>query len=47
MLISSIDHADAVEGAPCGIQVVGKPMKDEETLKIMQIVTDVLKATTS
>ena len=40
------DDADAVEGAPCGIQVVGRPMKDEETLKIMEIVSDVLKAKT-
>jgi amidase len=46
VLTVSPDHADAVEGAPCGIQVVGRPMKDEETLKMMQIVTDVLKATT-
>ncbi|KAF2105042.1 amidase [Rhizodiscina lignyota] len=37
-------HADAVEGAPSGIQVVGKPMKDEELIQIMSIVADVLKA---
>lgn len=41
-LMWSIDDAAAVENAPCGFQVVGKPMKDEETLKIMQVVTDVL-----
>ncbi|KIW08265.1 uncharacterized protein PV09_01188 [Verruconis gallopava] len=40
-------NADAVEGAPCGLQVVGRPMKDEETLKMMEVIANVLKATTS
>ena len=43
-LISSTDDADTIEGAPSGIQVIGKPMKDEELLQIMDIVTEVLKA---
>jgi len=36
--------ADAIEGAPSGIQVIGKPLKDEELVHIMAIVTEVLKA---
>lgn len=34
---------EAVEGAPCAIQLVGKPMKDEELIRIMELVTDTLK----
>jgi Asp-tRNA(Asn)/Glu-tRNA(Gln) amidotransferase A subunit family amidase len=44
--VIAVDDADAVEGAPCGIQVVGRPMKDEETLKIMEVIADVLQAKT-
>lgn len=40
------DDADAVEGAPCGIQVVGKPMRDEELMKVLKVIEDVLKPTT-
>ena len=43
-LTSFTDDADAIEGAPSGIQVIGKPMKDEELVHIMTIVTEVLKA---
>jgi Asp-tRNA(Asn)/Glu-tRNA(Gln) amidotransferase A subunit family amidase len=43
-LTSSTDDADAIEGAPSGIQIIGKPMKDEELVQIMAIVTEVLKA---
>jgi len=43
-LTSSTDDADAIEGAPGGIQVVGRPMKDEELVHIMDIVAEVLKA---
>jgi Asp-tRNA(Asn)/Glu-tRNA(Gln) amidotransferase A subunit family amidase len=43
-LTSSTDDADAIEGAPSGIQVIGKPMKDEELIHIMAIVTEVLMA---
>jgi Asp-tRNA(Asn)/Glu-tRNA(Gln) amidotransferase A subunit family amidase len=40
------DEPDAVEGAPCAIQLVGRPFRDEEVLKIMAIVSDLLKART-
>ena len=43
-LTSSTDDANAIEGAPSGIQVIGKPMKDEELIHIMAIVAEVLKA---
>ena len=46
-LTNDSDNADAVEGAPCGFQVVGLPMRDEETLKMMDVVANVLQATTS
>lgn len=35
---------DAVEGAICGIQIMGRPMKDEELVGCAQTVTDVLGA---
>ncbi|OCK75449.1 amidase [Lepidopterella palustris CBS 459.81] len=35
--------ADAVEGMPCAIQLMGKPMKDEELLQIMEVVQKVLE----
>lgn len=34
---------EAVEGAPCAIQLVGKPMKDEELIRIMELVAGTLK----
>jgi hypothetical protein len=43
-LTRSTDDADAIEGAPSGIQVIGIPMKDEELVHIMTIVTEVLMA---
>jgi Asp-tRNA(Asn)/Glu-tRNA(Gln) amidotransferase A subunit family amidase len=43
-LINFLDDADAIQGAPSGIQLVGKPMKDEELVHVMAIVTEVLKA---
>lgn len=43
-LTSYTDDADAIEGAPSGIQVLGKPMKDEELVHITTIVAEVLKA---
>ncbi|EMC92431.1 hypothetical protein BAUCODRAFT_288739 [Baudoinia panamericana UAMH 10762] len=33
---------DEVEGAPCGLQLVGRPMKDEELVEHSQIVADAL-----
>lgn len=38
------DNADAVEGAPSGLQLVGRPMQDEELLKYTAIVSEALKA---
>lgn len=39
-----LDDPQAIEGAPSGIQVVGRPMKDEELVHITSIVTDILGA---
>lgn len=46
LLMISIDLPDAVEGAPTGIQVVGRPLKDEECLKMMEVIAKVLSAST-
>jgi Asp-tRNA(Asn)/Glu-tRNA(Gln) amidotransferase A subunit family amidase len=43
-LTSSTDNADAIERVPSGIQVIGKPMKDEELLHVVARATEVLKA---
>jgi Asp-tRNA(Asn)/Glu-tRNA(Gln) amidotransferase A subunit family amidase len=45
-LIMIVDLPDAVEGAPTGIQLVGRPLKDEECLKMMEVVAKVLSART-
>ncbi|KAF2398414.1 amidase [Trichodelitschia bisporula] len=37
---------EAVDGAPCGIQIVGRPMRDEELLKAMGVVSQVLECKT-
>ena len=42
-LTTVIDDAQVIEGAPAHVQIVGKPMMDEELLKIMQVVESVLK----
>jgi Asp-tRNA(Asn)/Glu-tRNA(Gln) amidotransferase A subunit family amidase len=42
-LTSRTDDADAIEGAPSGIQVVGRPMRDEELVQIMGVITEILK----
>ncbi|KAF2118945.1 amidase signature domain-containing protein [Lophiotrema nucula] len=34
---------DLIEGAPGAVQVVGRPMQDEELVEIMKVVEDVLK----
>ncbi|KAF2183818.1 amidase [Zopfia rhizophila CBS 207.26] len=36
-------NPDAVEGAPGAIQLVGRPMKDEELIEVMKVVEDILK----
>lgn len=42
--LHSIDTADAVEGAPCCVQVVGRNLREEELVKVTQMVSDVLGA---
>lgn len=37
-----VDSPDAVEGAPCCVQVVGRPMREEELIQTTQIVAQVL-----
>ncbi|KAF2459602.1 amidase signature domain-containing protein [Lineolata rhizophorae] len=36
-------NKEAMEGGPCGVQVMGKPMKDEELMRIIEVVDAVLK----
>lgn len=38
------DNPGQTEGAPAHVQVVGKPMMDEELIEIMKVVEEVLKA---
>ena len=38
----SADTAEAVEGAPCCVQLVGRNMREEELIQITQVVADVL-----
>jgi Asp-tRNA(Asn)/Glu-tRNA(Gln) amidotransferase A subunit family amidase len=38
----SQDYPDVVEGAPCSIQVMGRPMKDEELLVNARIIEHIL-----
>ncbi|KAK0658824.1 Acetamidase [Lasiodiplodia hormozganensis] len=35
---------DEVEGAPCAVQVLGRPMRDEELLRDLEVVEKVLRA---
>lgn len=44
MLTSWTDDPDAIEGAPSGLQVVGRPMKDEELIHVIDIVAKALGA---
>ena len=37
-----VDDADAIEGAPSGIQIVGKPLQDEELVHMMTLIDEVL-----
>lgn len=37
-------NAEACEGMPCGIQLMGRPMHDEELFQNLGIVEAVLKA---
>lgn len=38
------DDAEAAEGLPAHVQIVGKPLMDEELLEIMKVVESVLKS---
>jgi Asp-tRNA(Asn)/Glu-tRNA(Gln) amidotransferase A subunit family amidase len=45
MMIALTQYKDSpkeVEGAPSAVQLIGRPMKDEELLKIMNVVDHVL-----
>jgi amidase len=41
-----IDEPEYCENMPTHVQVVGKPMMDEELLGIMKVVEDLVKDTT-
>lgn len=43
MLTPRTDNPQAVEGAPAHIQLLGKPLMDEELLGVMSVVEGVLK----
>jgi Asp-tRNA(Asn)/Glu-tRNA(Gln) amidotransferase A subunit family amidase len=34
---------EGVEGAPCGLQVMGRHMRDEELVRDVQVISDVLE----
>ena len=36
-------NADASEGMPCGIQLMGRPMHDEELFRNLEVVDAILK----
>lgn len=38
-------EADKVEGMPAAVQIMGKPMKDEELVEVMKVVESVLHGT--
>jgi amidase len=40
---NDIDDPDVTEGAPAHVQIVGKPMMDEELIEIMKVVEGILK----
>jgi amidase len=40
------DNAKAVEGAPGAVQIMGRPMRDEELIEIMKLVEIVLEKAT-
>jgi hypothetical protein len=42
MLIFGLDVADEVDGAPCCIQIVGRNLHEEELLRDVQTVSNVL-----
>lgn len=37
-LISFQDKAETFEGAPAHVQVMGRPMKDEELIEVLKVV---------
>jgi Asp-tRNA(Asn)/Glu-tRNA(Gln) amidotransferase A subunit family amidase len=42
LLTRSVDKAETFEGMPTHVQVMGRPMQDEELLKILKVVEDTL-----
>jgi amidase len=40
-----VDEAEACEGLPTHVQVMGRPMMDEELIGVMGVVEGVLKQT--
>jgi Asp-tRNA(Asn)/Glu-tRNA(Gln) amidotransferase A subunit family amidase len=40
------DNAEVVEGAPGAVQIMGRPMRDEELIEIMKVVEIVLEKAT-
>ncbi len=38
------DDPETVDGAPCAVQVVGRPYHEEATLSAVQVIDDVLRA---
>lgn len=42
MLIATADEPKALEGLPAHVQIMGKPMKDEELMEILKVVVKTL-----
>jgi amidase len=42
-----LDEPNVCEGMPTQIQIMGKPMMDEELIEIMKVVESVVKGTTT
>lgn len=37
-VLTTADNAEAVDGAPCNIQVIGRPELDEELIAAVEII---------
>lgn len=44
ILTENIDDPEAIHGAPCSIQIVGRHMQDEALMNAVEIVAGVLDA---
>jgi amidase len=42
-----LDEPDVCEGMPTHVQIMGKPMMDEELIEIMKVIESVMKDTTT